>query len=142
MPKSASRAEHGIRILKRRWIGTKEERALARALASLGVRVRTGVPDGYKTIDISMPDARIDIEVDGMHHFTDSRQIIADLDRGHYSHRDGYDTMHIPNEMVRHHCAAIARALAIVAQERPNRLHIRVLKAQSPHQRRSASSVR
>lgn len=34
--------------------------------------------DGYKTIDISIPSARIDIEVDGIHHNTNDRQAIAD----------------------------------------------------------------
>ena len=40
-----------------------------------GVRERDEDGDVVKTIDLAIPDARLNIEVDGRHHLTSSRQI-------------------------------------------------------------------
>src|SRR4051812_8870027 len=94
--------DHKIIIRKYR-TPTKEAADLKEALESKGVRVLVELHDGHKTIDLAIPKAKINVEVDGLQHLTDPEQIVSDLSRGYYSHKNGYDTIHIPNEMVRLH---------------------------------------
>src|SRR5689334_3065616 len=79
---------------------TKEAIALKEALEKLGIRVLAEVDDGHKHIDLAIPSARINIEVDGGYHLTNPYQILADLKRSHYSDDLGYDTIHISNEAI------------------------------------------
>lgn len=75
------------------------------------------VKDGYKTIDISIPSAKIDIEVDGLHHFLEPEQIKSDFMRTYWSiKRDDYDTIHIPNIIIEKYLNKVADALASVAR--------------------------
>jgi very-short-patch-repair endonuclease len=69
-------------------------------LEKRGIRVLTEVDDGHKHIDLGIPDARINIEVDGRQHYEDPHQIMSDLKRSHYSDDRGYDTIHIPNVFI------------------------------------------
>lgn len=105
---------------------TKEAQSLKEALEKLGVLVYAEVNDGYKHIDLTIPKAKLNIEVDGIQHLTNPHQIITDLKRGYYSHRNGYDTMHIPNEMIRLHLEDISKALAEASKMRggENQIHI------------------
>jgi very-short-patch-repair endonuclease len=80
--------------------------------------------DGYKHIDLALPKAKINIEVDGVHHLTNPQQILADLHRGYYSHKNGYHTMHIQNEMIRLHLKDIAQALSEASRIIDKKLHI------------------
>jgi very-short-patch-repair endonuclease len=105
---------------------TKEARDLKEALEQHGVCVYEELYDGYKCIDLAIPKARINIEIDGIQHLTNPRQILADLERGHFSHKSGYDTMHIPNEMIRKHLKEIADALAEASKIRERKIHIHV----------------
>ena len=57
--------------------------------------------DGYKTIDISVVDAKVNIEVDGPHHSSNPNQALSDLERTYYSFKKGYLTLRIPNSLVR-----------------------------------------
>jgi very-short-patch-repair endonuclease len=112
-----------LKILHRKG-PTKQARALKTALELRGVKVYEEVDDGFKTVDLSLPKSRVDIEVDGIQHLTDPRQILADLNRGHFSHKDGYDTMHIPNEMLDLHLDRIADALAEASKIREKKIHV------------------
>ena len=103
---------------------TKEAIDLKEALESKGARVYLELHDGYKHIDLAIPRAKLNIEVDGIQHLTNPHQIIADLARGYYSHKNGYNTMHIPNEMIHNHLPAIADALAEASKIREKQLHI------------------
>lgn len=103
---------------------TKEARLLKRALEERGVQVYVELHDGFKTIDLALPRAKINIEVDGIQHLTDPKQILADLGRGYYSHKNGYNTMHIQNEMVREHLNEIADALAEACKVREQKIHV------------------
>ncbi len=94
---------------------TKEEILLKEALEKLGLRVMSQVPDGYKHIDLSIPDAKINIEVDGPAHLTDSSKILSDFKRDCYSLRNGYDTIRIPNELIHSDLGGVASALAEAA---------------------------
>ena len=81
-------------------------------LMKRGVKVYVELNDGYKHVDLALPKAKLNIEVDGAQHLTNPNQIMADLNRGYYSNKLGYSTMHIPNEMIRLHLNQIADALA------------------------------
>jgi len=91
---------------------TKEAQDLKTALEKLGLRVLAEVDDGHKHIDLTLPDARINIEVDGGQHLTDPYQILSDLKRTHYSDDLGYDTVHIPNQILHSNLGGVASALA------------------------------
>ena len=106
---------------------TKETLDLKESLEKLGVEVRIEVFDGYKHIDLEIAKAKLDIEIDGIHHLTNPHQILADLNRGYYSHKDGFNTMHIPNEMVRKHLKEISEALAEASKIREQKIHIKVI---------------
>lgn len=101
---------------------TSEALALKLALERHGMRVLAEVDDGHKHIDLAIPDARINIEVDGNQHLTDPYQILADLKRGHYSDRLGYDTIHVPNLLIHSELERIAQAIAKTAEMRISQL--------------------
>ncbi len=105
---------------------TPEAKSLKEALETRGVKVLTELHDGHKHIDLALPRAKINVEVDGIQHLTDPKQILADLGRGYYSHKNGYDTMHIQNEVVRKHLPEIADALAEASKIRERKIHVLV----------------
>ncbi len=113
-----------LKIVNRYTAPTKEARALKEALEEKGVRVYIELDDGHKHIDLAIPRAKLNVEVDGIKHLTDPYQILADLGRGYYSHKNGYNTMHIPNEMVHRHLKEISEALAEASKIREHRIHI------------------
>lgn len=95
---------------------TREAVSLRNALEKYGIRVLSEVYDGHKHIDLTIPDARINIEIDGKQHLTDPNQILADLSRSHYSDDLGYHTLHIHNEEIRENLEEIAIAVAEAAK--------------------------
>ena|ERR1035437_6135895 len=101
-----------LKIVNNYKIPTKEADDLRKALEQKNVLVYAELDDGHKHIDLAIPKARLNIEVDGIRHLTNPHQIVADLSRGYYSHKNGYDTMHIPNEMIHKHLEEISSALA------------------------------
>lgn len=80
--------------------------------------VRSEQSDGHKHIDLAIPLARLNIEVDGLQHLTNMHQILSDLARAHYSDDAGYDTLHIPNTLIHNDLPNIANAIAQVAHQR------------------------
>lgn len=115
--------EHAVKIFHYQ-VPTKEAEALKNALIKRGIKVYVELHDGYKTIDLTIPNAKINIEVDGVQHLTDPKQILADLGRGYYSHKNGYDTMHITNQMICAHLDDIADALAQAAKIREQKIFV------------------
>lgn len=101
---------------------TKEALELKLALEKLGIRVLTELGDGHKHIDLTIPSARLNIEVDGSQHLTDPYQIIRDLQRSHFSDEAGYDTLHIPNSAIRDNLGGVASALAEASKIREESL--------------------
>jgi very-short-patch-repair endonuclease len=69
------------------------------ALKKRGVRAEMEKFDGYKHIDIAIPEAKVNIEVDGRQHH-DKGQALADLKRTYHSFIKGYLTLRIPNNLV------------------------------------------
>ncbi|WP_245576603.1 hypothetical protein [Flexithrix dorotheae] len=74
------------------------------ALKKKGVPAQMEKFDGYKHIDIAIPEARVNIEVDGKHHNYSKKQALADLKRTYFSFIKGYFTLRIPNSLVYEEC--------------------------------------
>lgn len=87
-------------------------RLLKKYLQKLGVAVQEEVSDGYKHIDLSIDRAKLDIEVDGVHHLTDSQQVLTDIKRSQHSREDGYETIRVHNTDLKHDARGIASAIA------------------------------
>ena len=113
-----------LKIINKYPTPTEEARALKESLERLGIKVYLELDDGHKHIDIAIPKARLNVEVDGMQHLINPHQIVADLNRGYYSHKNGFNTMHIPNEMIHSHLDEISEALAGASKIREQKLNI------------------
>ena len=113
-----------LKIINKYPTPTKEARSLQEALKEKGVLVYVELDDGHKHIDLAIPRAKLNVEIDGIKHLTDPHQILADLSRGYYSHKNGYNTMHIPNEMIHKHLKEISEALAEASKIREQKIHI------------------
>jgi very-short-patch-repair endonuclease len=113
-----------LEIVNKTKVPTAEAQLLKKALEQNGIQVYKELNDGHKTIDLAIPRARLNVEVDGIQHLTDPKQILADLNRGYYSHKNGYSTMHIPNEMIHRHLNEISAALAEACKIREVKIRI------------------
>ena len=91
------------------------------ALKSRNVPAILEAYDGYKSVDISVPEARIHIEVDGGHHNYNHYQAMMDLKRTYYSFLDGYYTVRIPNALVRNNFNETADVLVELLAESRDR---------------------
>jgi len=80
---------------------TEEAIELYFALKRRNVPAELEKVDGFKSIDIAVPHAKVNIEVDGGHHSYNSEQAFTDLKRTLYSFRKGYYTLRVPNSLVR-----------------------------------------
>ncbi len=79
---------------------TPQAKYLYNVLRQRGVPARLEQFDGFKHIDIAIPEVKVNIEVDGGHHNYDKKQALADLKRTYYSFRKGYLTLRIPNSLL------------------------------------------
>ena len=80
---------------------TKETINLYFSLRERGVPAELEKFDGYKTTDIAVVEARVNIEVDGPQHVNNADQAFADLQRTFYSFKKGFLTLHIPDVLVK-----------------------------------------
>ncbi|MBN1176033.1 DUF559 domain-containing protein [Candidatus Woesearchaeota archaeon] len=80
-----------------------EAKKLWQALRKKGFRAFYEKWDGHKTIDIAIPEVKMNIEVDGGQHNFNPKQALADLKRTYYSFNKGYFTLRIPNSLIRNH---------------------------------------
>jgi very-short-patch-repair endonuclease len=97
---------------------TPQAKKLQEALEKQGIKIISEYYDGYKHVDLFLPEARIAIEVDGLQHVSDPKQIMTDFQREHYSKLNNIDTMHLENSVVDRHLNEIADAIAKVVKER------------------------
>lgn len=81
-------------------VTTQETIRLYFALKERGIPAQLEKYDGYKHIDIAIPEAKMNIEVDGRHHNHDAKQALSDLKRTYYSFLKGFYTLRIPNSLV------------------------------------------
>ena len=101
---------------------TKQVLMLADALRKRGVILEIEHWDGHKHVDIYIPQDNIYIEVDGLLHSTNVRQIISDFNRDYFSFKEGFFTKHVTNESIETHLEEIADAIAEVAKNAPNKI--------------------
>lgn len=101
---------------------TKQVLMLADALRQRGVTLETEHWDGHKHVDIYIPKDNIYIEVDGLSHSTNVKQIIADFNRDYFSFKESFFTKHITNELIENHLDEIADAITEVAKNAPNKI--------------------
>ena len=80
---------------------TKDTISLYFSLRERGVPAELEKFDGFKTIDIAVVGARVNIEVDGAQHLNNAEQAFADLQRTFYSFKKGFLTLHIPDVLVK-----------------------------------------
>ncbi|PIT88783.1 MAG: hypothetical protein COU29_00165 [Candidatus Magasanikbacteria bacterium CG10_big_fil_rev_8_21_14_0_10_36_32] len=101
---------------------TQQVTNLYNALINRGIKCKLeDDSDGHKTVDISIPASKINIEVDGLQHYIDPEQIKADFKRSYWSiENDDYDTFHVSNIVIDNHLEQVADALAIVARSHYN----------------------
>ncbi len=103
---------------------TKYAQKLAGALRGHGLKVMVEVKDRdedgdtIKTIDITIPEARLNVEVDGRHHVRSAKQILADIKRTETSYEKGYSTIHVTNHDIFSDIEAVANGIAEAAKIR------------------------
>lgn len=97
---------------------TPQARRLSDALRKRGISNELEAYDGHKHVDISIPWAKLNIEIDGKQHLLSAKQLYSDLERDSYSHEDEIRTIHIPNERVDKSLDELADTLAKVARKR------------------------
>lgn len=95
---------------------TKQTLKLVEALKKRGLNIETEHWDGHKHIDVYIPEAKMYIEIDGLQHYTDPKQIIADLNRDHYSDDAKFFTKHISNQLIEAYSEEIADAIAEIVE--------------------------
>lgn len=100
---------------------TKEAIELYFALRMTGVPAKLEKFDGNKTIDIAIPECKVNIEVDGTHHNSNPRQALIDLKRTYYSFLKGYLTLRIPNSLVQYDLDATVNCITGLLNEKNNR---------------------
>lgn len=97
---------------------TQQAKDLHQALVNKGIAADLEFWDGHKHLDICIPAAKLYIEVDGMHHFTNPDQMARDFIRDHYSDDEGFSTLRIPNQVVVDQLEEVVAAIENVVTER------------------------
>ena len=97
---------------------TKQVIDFNEAIKKRGIKTDLEYWDKHKHIDLAILSARIFIEVDGIQHLTNAEQIIRDFKRDHYSDGDDFNTIRIPNELLKTHLEEIADAITEVVKQR------------------------
>jgi len=80
---------------------TWETKILYLALKERNVPVEIEKNDGFKSIDLAIPQLKFNIEVDGSQHNIDLNQACSDLLRTMFSFEKDFVTLRIPNVLVR-----------------------------------------
>jgi very-short-patch-repair endonuclease len=103
---------------------TQEARILAKALEARGWQVELEKFDGYKTIDISVPSVKVNIEVDGFTHTVNNKTAFGDLQRQYYDLKKGILTLHIPNCLIENGeiLTKTANLLSLLLKDRQNEI--------------------
>ncbi|MCW4002722.1 MAG: DUF559 domain-containing protein [Candidatus Bathyarchaeota archaeon] len=97
---------------------TPQARSLSEALRKRGIKNKLEDYDGYKHVDISIPWARLNIEIDGRHHLLNPKQLYSDLERDSFSQNDEKSTIRITNDAIERDLDGIADSIAKVARRR------------------------
>ena len=100
---------------------TIQTKALYYSLKARGVDCEIEAFDGHKHVDISIPKAKLYIEIDGTQHSINSNQIMSDLYRDHFSSKTGYATKRLTNEVINNHLEEVSDAIAEVVKKRTDK---------------------
>lgn len=90
---------------------TKESSLLNDALKKAGVETELEYWDGHKHIDIYVPKGKLYIEIDGIQHNTNVKQITSDFERDHYSDLEGFRTLRLPSSIIPEKVNSIVKAV-------------------------------
>ena len=96
---------------------TPEARKLYYELKRQGVPAYLEKWDGYKHIDIAIPEAMINIEIDGGHHNYNPKQALSDLKRTYHSFKKQYFTLRIPNSLVKNYFKEVVNLVIEILNE-------------------------
>jgi very-short-patch-repair endonuclease len=96
---------------------TPQAQKLADALRQRDITVITEYDDGYKHVDIYLPQNQMYIEVEGLQHFVKAKQIISDLQRDYYSDQEKRFTFRVPNHLIEEHLNEIANAIENIVKK-------------------------
>jgi very-short-patch-repair endonuclease len=99
-------------------VATPQAVKLSEALRIRGINNEREHNDGYKHVDIYIPEANLYVELDGKYHLTDPNHLFRDLQRDACSHKNGIETIHIPNFYVENNLDEVANAIAEVVRKR------------------------
>ncbi len=97
---------------------TPQAKRLHEALKERDIHNELEFDDGHKHIDIYIPSAKLNLEVDGEYHLRDSEQWFRDLKRDLHSNNEGKGTIHIPNHYVDTHLDELANVIAEVTRKK------------------------
>ena len=97
---------------------TPQAEKLHEALKERGIHSELEFDDGHKHVDIYLPSAKLNLEVDGEYHLRDSEQWFRDLKRDLHSNNEGKSTIHIPNHYVDTHLDELANVIAEVTRKK------------------------
>lgn len=100
---------------------SSEARRLYLSLKKRGVPAQLEKFDGYKTIDIAVVDAKVNIEVDGHQHVSDTKQALSELKRTYFSLQKGFLTLRIPNALIRENLEETADYITTFLLENKNK---------------------
>lgn len=96
---------------------TPQALALYDALIVRGIKCELEKYDGYKHIDIAIPWAKINIEIDGTQHYLDPQQVAADYKRSYHSMQKGFKTIRYPNFIIENNVDEVADTIAKIARK-------------------------
>lgn len=113
--KTVQEAAHDKAVEKTSHV-TPQANLLYNALIKRGIKCETEKWDGHKHIDIAIPWAKINIEIDGTQHYTDPKQMVADYQRTYYSSRKGFGTIRLPNFIIDQDVEIVADNIAQTAR--------------------------
>jgi very-short-patch-repair endonuclease len=91
------------------------------ALLLEGIPAKCECFDGYKHVDICIIPAQLYIEVDGLPHVTNAKQIETDFKRDTRSEANGFDTLRIANAEIEQDLKHIVKAIKNVVTNRLNK---------------------
>ena len=101
---------------------TQEAQRIYEILLKNGFNAKLELWDGFKHIDIAIPELKVNIEVDGKQHHN-KKQALADLKRTYHSFKKGYVTLRIPNELVQEDIYETARYIMEFLKESESQLN-------------------
>jgi hypothetical protein len=91
---------------------TPQALRLAEELNKRGVKTILEHWDGHKHVDIFLPDVPLNIEINGLQHYTNPVQIISDFNRVYYSDQSKCHTLSLTNQLIETHLHEIADAIS------------------------------